>query len=869
MLVDPDDIHTREDLQRMLEELHTAARISYVRLAAHEGVTVASNTIHGWIHGDTFPQWENLSPVLRAWRVSDGELKRWRNAHRRVVAEARLQPGSPLNEVLDPFALGVHEPITASDSGAGTVETALPRYVRRAHDDQLAEAIHEALAGHSRIVVLIGGSSTGKTRALWQALAPLRLRRGWRLWRPSPFRPEELIEQLDRVGPRTVVWLNETQRYFPLADELDRGRIAEKISNVLADPRRAPIVVLGSLWHEHYAALSDDPTSATRTLLEPVTITVPDNFTGAALDVMRAAARQDPRLQIAVEGAENGMITQYLAGGPELIHVYEKQAGTVGRAVIEAAMDLVRMGHPNVLPYLLLRDIAAGYIDDITWDTLDENWFEAAVTELSRRCKGARGPVTPIKDRPLSPHPRHVREGHRRGSKQPEYQLAEYLGQHGGRIRAGSTPPLGFWTAAAAHAAPDSQYALADAASKRGHSRIAAQLWKNAVGRGHVHAAIRLVKALSTQVPGDRRPADWAVTHVLLDAPFGITKLVNTLRYLGAHSQLQVLADRAAAHLSPDDPHGLAQLIAALRVGGAHSQMMVLADRVVRDLPLDHCIGLNSLIHTLWTVGAHTHMRVLADRAAEHLSLDRATEVALLIEALWEVGEETPLQILADRAATGLSLDNAGELFILMQALWRFGTPGQIQVLADRAAADPTINTGRRHSAAQLIEVFRKSLASTPRESRANATRVTFDSSPEISSRSEQLQNPEEHSQIQAPPHGDSAAHIPLDDAAGIALLLGRLREANAYAKIQQTLRRGIATHVSPADPFGAAELVSQLRAVNAHTQADMLTERLSVAGWFSILVLISDDVRTRFRFGRELDEALTPAEPWYWTDLE
>lgn len=210
MVADPHDIHTREDLQQAIGELYTSSPLSYQKLTEQPGVITAGNTINGWVHGLTFPQWENLSPVLRVWKITEDELAAWKDAHTRADADARIRPGLLLEEVLDPFTLEVHQPITVT----GASVDPLPPYVRRAHDDRLANVVDDALAGGSGMAVLLGDSSTGKTRALWQALEPVRARRGWRLWHPSPYHPENLKEQLDGVGPRTVVWLNETQRYF-------------------------------------------------------------------------------------------------------------------------------------------------------------------------------------------------------------------------------------------------------------------------------------------------------------------------------------------------------------------------------------------------------------------------------------------------------------------------------------------------------------------------------------------------------------------------------------------------------------------------------------------------------------------------------
>ena len=827
-MVDPDNIHTREDLQQALRELYAGAKISYLRLAAHEDVVVSGTTIHGWVNGDTFPQWPNLSPVLRAWGVAADEIGAWKNAHTRADADARVRPGLLLNELLDPFALDVHESIVAPAADTDAVLDMLPPYVCRAHDDQLEKVVDRALAGCSGIVVLLGDSSTGKTRALWEALGPLRARRGWKLWYPSRYRPDELIGQLDNVGPRTVVWFNETQRYLLPYSELDRGRLIEKMHQVLANPHKAPVLVLGSLWRDHYATLCADPGSATRGLLEPAAIPVPESFTGSDLEKMRDAARKDSRLAMAVEKAENGKITQYLAGGPELIHFYDKQASVAGRAVIDAAMDLVRMGHPNVLPFTLLRDIAASYVDDITWDALnDDNWFEVAVSEISRTCKGARGPVTPIRARPLASRNRRVRR-HSQYSEQPVYQLADYLDQHGRRTRAESTPPPAFWTAVSVHAISDHQNTIATAAWSRGLYREAVQLWKNATRLGHLNAAQSLVKLLSMLLPDDLRAADWAATHVLPNDPRAIATLINLLREVGAHNQIQILADRTA-----------------------------------EQLPLNNLTGLDSLIWLLWRVGAHTQVIALADRIASQLVLNSTFDVALLIEAFHEVGEHIPMLTLADRAAAHVPLDSPGDLFFLIDTLWFVGAHTQIQMLADRAA---------NHSyTRQIIDAFRKVSADNPRKPLGSTTapRTTPDKPLKMAERTESLQHLREHSEMPTLLPGDLATHVTLDDAAAVALLIRELRAVDENAQIETVLQRDPAANVTLDNPFGAAELFTQLHSVNAHNQAQALATRLCAAGRFPILLAASPDLKEKFRFGRELDERLIPAKPWSWTDLE
>src|SRR5204863_454267 len=80
-----------------------------------------------------------------------------------------------------------------------------------AHDARLREAVQAASDGHSRLVTVVGGSSTGKTRACWEAIQPLAERpEPWGLWHPfDPSRPAAVAAALADVGPYTVVWLNE------------------------------------------------------------------------------------------------------------------------------------------------------------------------------------------------------------------------------------------------------------------------------------------------------------------------------------------------------------------------------------------------------------------------------------------------------------------------------------------------------------------------------------------------------------------------------------------------------------------------------------------------------------------------------------
>lgn len=122
-----------------------------------------------------------------------------------VRPDRDMAAGRPLGEVTDPFALEVHHPVQPDDPQPGL--PVLPAYVAREHDTELGRVVRAAAEGCSGIAVLVGESSTGKTRGCWEALQLLRDRReSWRLWHPiDPSRPDAALRELPGIGPRTVV----------------------------------------------------------------------------------------------------------------------------------------------------------------------------------------------------------------------------------------------------------------------------------------------------------------------------------------------------------------------------------------------------------------------------------------------------------------------------------------------------------------------------------------------------------------------------------------------------------------------------------------------------------------------------------------
>src|SRR5258708_11646294 len=148
--------------------------------------------------------------------LDEDQWQQWWSAARvepaTPASQAASSAQSPIQRICDlnPIDLEVH---TAIDAPAGTDLGPLPTYVPREHDKWLSEIVADAVSGHSRIAVLVGDSSTGKTRACWEAIQLMPA--SWRLWHPiQPSRPEAAVDALSQVRPCTVLWLNEANHYL-------------------------------------------------------------------------------------------------------------------------------------------------------------------------------------------------------------------------------------------------------------------------------------------------------------------------------------------------------------------------------------------------------------------------------------------------------------------------------------------------------------------------------------------------------------------------------------------------------------------------------------------------------------------------------
>ncbi|MEV5899417.1 hypothetical protein [Streptomyces sp. NPDC052127] len=435
--------------------------------------------------------------------------------------------GRPVREI-NAYDLEVHREITWHNV------TGLTSYIRRNHDLELQRLMTEAAGGTSHLVMLVGSSSSGKTRACYEAVKALP--DAWRLWHPiDPGRPQAALAHLRNVGPKTVVWLNEAHHYLLHPDHGEQ--IAASLRTLLTDATRGPILVLGTIWpgpgyfdellttpplasSEHDALTASthqsknpDPRGQARYLLAGRILHVPTAFTPREVEM--SSRSRDPRLAAAAHSAKDGMVTQYLAAGFDLVAAYTT-ALPGQKALLNAAIDARRLGHPPSLPHSFLAAAAEGYLTDTEWDLLEDDWLEQALTRLTRPMKGARG---------LLHRNKRPRGGAAPAGRPPEptYLIADFLVDYFRTVRRAQPVPDLFWQAAMEHSHGEAARALASAAASRGLVQAACRLWARAGDFVKVANALadagRLEEALPwyerAQRSGDEEAARIAVQRLI------------------------------------------------------------------------------------------------------------------------------------------------------------------------------------------------------------------------------------------------------------------------------------------------------------------------------------------------------------------
>jgi tetratricopeptide (TPR) repeat protein len=474
VMLSPDAVHSLAALAQACNRLRGGR--SYGELArAARPRSLAAATLSDLFNAKSTPTRETMIAFLEACGLNGDQAQRpWLAALQRVRTGPQPRPAGAVR-VRDarPRRLGVHAAIQMP----GAVGE-LPPYVPRDLDVDLRSAISAAVADGGGFVLLVGSSSVGKTRALAGAVQTVVP--DWWLIHPDPTDADHLRAVAAGLATRTVVWLDELQRYLDPPTALTAGLVRRLTA--------AGSVVLGTLWPDEYARRSaprvsdqPDPHADAREVLNlAAVIDVPHVF--SAVEHRRAEAlAEDRRIRIALDTPDAGF-TQVLAAGPALVRWWETAPNPYGKAIITAALDARRVGFGHTTTAAFLRAAAPGYLTAVQQATAPRMWLEEALAYATTPLHGAASALAAV--------PSGI--GQIAG-----YTAADYLYQHAVKTRRTVHLPETVWQTIAEQCPSADAFDLAEQAERRGRYHTAEELYRKAIGAGVEDAVDQLADLLA------------------------------------------------------------------------------------------------------------------------------------------------------------------------------------------------------------------------------------------------------------------------------------------------------------------------------------------------------------------------------------
>ncbi|MFJ6889609.1 tetratricopeptide repeat protein [Streptomyces californicus] len=335
-----------------------------------------------------------LGHVIMAREISGAVT--FHMADRRVPAYLQDPSRWPLAGEWEALAAGVHRART-DDSG-----DAVTPYVPRDQDHLIRTRLRRA-ADTGGLVLVVGDSTAGKTRACFEALqAELP---DYRVLAPTAGSDlVAAIEVIARSAARCAVWLDDLELYLG-PQGLEPGLVAEFV--------RQRIPVLATMRHQQFevfATLGDIQgvgaervgwvLTGARVLRQLEVVDLARIWTSSELE--RAGEADDDRIADALTHHGPYGLAEYLAAGPALLQEWHRAARPGGHpraaALIAAAVDLARTGLAPPYTRSLLTEAHEPYLTAAGGPLLRPESLDTAMTWASRRRHGATSMLTPTED---------------------------------------------------------------------------------------------------------------------------------------------------------------------------------------------------------------------------------------------------------------------------------------------------------------------------------------------------------------------------------------------------------------------------------------------------------------------------------------
>lgn len=369
-----------------------------------------------------------IKPLLDASsEIWTSKLKRSaeRSEAHRILEERHGGPDGRFRRVAEirerAIVYGVQQAIPLPIGHDGDLSHDLPKYVPRTTDG-LLHAKLTARSATGGMVIVKGESTWGKTRSLLEAVT--RTIGDWRIIVPSSVEDVKEVVDSSLDIRNTVFWLDELAGFLDSANPLTLEMVRKVIDQ--------GAIIVGTIWKSDFSRLTrqadrlkqatgelihTDSHPAARAILTSSLVDVVEmlaHFDAQELETAEAVSGQDPRWATALAYESQLEPIKVLAAADWLLDRYHRPDHIAGGVVLQTAVELLSIDHPEPLAESVLRDLASLQLPDEIRPSLDPaGWFAEAVGWACERYRasedqlGAIAPLTRLGD-PSNPQSEYI-----------------------------------------------------------------------------------------------------------------------------------------------------------------------------------------------------------------------------------------------------------------------------------------------------------------------------------------------------------------------------------------------------------------------------------------------------------------------------